>query len=112
MNRKLSANQHTLHRATMLVLAIVLIPVASDRLRADSGIGGGTDSVLPITDVPSSNGFFCSIASAYFSGLTNGTSATTYSPSANVPREQMAAFVSRTLDQALRRGGDRTVLDQ
>ena len=40
-----------------------------------------------------SNIFFCSIAGAYFSGLANGTSATTYNPMGLVSREQMAAFV-------------------
>jgi hypothetical protein len=56
------------------------------------------------------SGFFCQIAAAYFSGLTNGTSATTYSPANGVPREQMAAFVTRTLDQGLRRGSRRAAL--
>src|SRR5262249_38642628 len=46
------------------------------------------------------------------SGLTNGTSATTYSPGNNVTREQMAAFITRTLDQSLRRGSRRAALDQ
>jgi hypothetical protein len=58
------------------------------------------------------NPFFCQIAAAYFSGLTAGTSATTYSPTAPVTREQMAAFVSRTLDQSLKRGSRRAVLKQ
>src|SRR5947207_2829143 len=56
--------------------------------------------------------FFCQIAEAYFSGLTNGTSATTYSPNATVPREQMAAFVTRTMDQSLKRGSRRAALNQ
>jgi hypothetical protein len=59
-----------------------------------------------------SSPFFCQIAEAFFSGLTNGTSATTYSPSANVPREQMAAFITRTLDQSLKRGSRRAALKQ
>jgi hypothetical protein len=73
---------------------------------------GGASLTLPFTDVTSSNIFFCSIASAYFSGLTNGTSPTTYSPMEPVLREQMAAFVSRTLDQSLRRGSRRAALNQ
>jgi hypothetical protein len=59
-----------------------------------------------------SSPFFCQIAEAFFSGLTNGTSATTYSPAANVPREQMAAFVTRTMDQSLKRGSRRASLKQ
>jgi hypothetical protein len=62
--------------------------------------------------VLSSNIFFCSIAEAYISGLTNGTSATTYSPSEVVTREQMAAFVTRAMDQSLKRGSQRAALDQ
>jgi hypothetical protein len=56
--------------------------------------------------------FFCQIAEAFFSGLTSGTSATTYSPSANVTREQMAAFITRTMDQSLKRGSRRAALDR
>jgi hypothetical protein len=99
-------------RASLLVAAMLIISLASTRLSADSGVCAGQTTNLPFTDVPASNIFFCSIATAYFSGLTNGTSATTYSPAANVPREQMAAFVTRTLDQGLRRGKRRAALDQ
>jgi hypothetical protein len=53
------------------------------------------------------NPFFCQIAAAYFSGLTNGTSATIYSPGLNVTRDQMAAFITRTQDSALKRGSTR-----
>jgi DNA-binding beta-propeller fold protein YncE len=59
-----------------------------------------------------SSPFFCQIAEAFFSGLTNGTSATTYSPSANVTRDQMSAFITRTQDSALRRGSSRAALQQ
>ena len=97
-----------------VALAAILI-TASTRLRAETGATGscgGANVTVPFTDVPATNIFFCSIAAAYFSGLTNGTSATTYSPPAAVPREQMAAFVSRTLDQSLRRGSRRAALKQ
>ena len=57
---------------------------------------------LPFTDV-AGNAFFCQIAEAFFTGLTNGTTPTTYSPKDNVTREQMAAFITRTQDSALRR---------
>jgi outer membrane lipoprotein-sorting protein len=95
-----------------LLLAVVLVSTsAAQHLRADTGSCGGQTSTLPFTDVQG-NQFFCAIALAYFSGLTNGTSATTYSPSNPVPREQMAAFVGRTLDQSLRRGSRRAALGQ
>ncbi len=47
---------------------------------ADTGTCGGAMVTLPFTDV-AGNIFFCQIAEAYFSGLTNGTTPTTYSPS-------------------------------
>jgi hypothetical protein len=100
-----------LRRVTML-LALVLIPVVtSTQLRADSGLCSGAQVNLPFTDVMG-NPFFCLIAEAYFSGLTAGTSATTYSPGQPVTREQMAAFITRTLDQSLKRGSQRAALDQ
>ena len=99
-------------RAAMLIVTMVVITAASIRLKADTGTCGGATTTLPFTDVLSSNIFFCSIAEAYVSGLTNGTSATTYSPSDVVTREQMAAFVTRAMDQSLKRGSERAALDQ
>jgi hypothetical protein len=104
-NRRLSI------RLTLLVSLLIALTVGSSRLRADTGTCGGVTTTLPFTDVMS-NPFFCQIAEAFFSGLTNGTSATTYSPSANVTRDQMAAFITRTQDSALRRGSKRAALRQ
>jgi hypothetical protein len=105
-------SQQIKYRALLLVAAVVVLSLASSQMRADTGSCGGQSITLPFTDVPSSNIFFCAIASAYFSGLTNGTSATTYSPSADVTREQMAAFITRTHDSAIRRGNQRAVAQQ
>jgi hypothetical protein len=99
-------------RAALMIALMLIITIASSRLRADTGTCGGASITLPFTDVSSSNIFFCSIAEAFFSGLTNGTSPTTYSPADPVPREQMAAFVTRTLDQSLNRGSRRAALDE
>jgi hypothetical protein len=108
-----SKSSHRLcYRAIALIIVIVTLTLASTRMRADTGTCGGASITLPFTDVPASNIFFCSIASAYFSGLTVGTSATTYTPSQPVPREQMAAFITRTHDSALRRGNRRATLGQ
>jgi len=101
-----------IHRTILLVTLMIALAGSSARLRADTGTCGGATLTLPFSDVPSSNIFFCSIAEAYFSALTNGTSPMTYSPAANVPREQMAAFVTRTMDQSLTRGSRRAALDQ
>jgi hypothetical protein len=68
---------------------------------------------LPFADLGAEGPAFCAvIAEAYYSGLANGTSATAYSPSQNVTREQMAAFLTRTLDASLARGSRRAALDQ
>jgi hypothetical protein len=80
-------------------------------LRADTGSCNGQSLTLPFTDVQG-NPFFCQIAAAYFSGLTTGTTATTYSPAATVTREQMAAFITRTQDSALKRGSRRAAAEQ
>jgi hypothetical protein len=95
-----------------LALALILgLSGAFNHLRADTGACGGANVTLPFTDL-AGNGFFCQIAAAYFAGLTNGTSATTFSPANNVTRDQMTAFITRTLDQSLRRGSRRAALGQ
>src|SRR5438105_1389519 len=100
------------NRAMMLIVALTAITAASTRLPAETGTCGGGSVNLIFADVAASNGFFCAIAEAYFSGLTNGTSATTYSPSDPVTRGQMAAFVTRTMDQSVKRGSKLAALDQ
>ena len=96
----MNINRRIALRASGLVALLVTVTVASSRMHAqepgspeDTGMCGGVTITLPFTDVMG-NPFFCQIAAAYFSGLTNGTSATTYTPSANLTREQMAAFVT------------------
>ena len=104
-------NRRSSIRLTLLVSLLIALAVTSSRLQADTGTCGGVTTTLPFTDVMASP-FLCQIAEAFFSGLTNGTSATTYSPSANVTRDQMAAFITRTQDSALRRGSRRAALKQ
>ena len=85
---------------------LVLFLGAAFRVLADCAAFG-----LPFNDLGSTT-FCAEIAEAYFSGLTNGTTPTTYAPSNNVTRQQMAAFVTRTLDQSLLRGSRRTAIAQ
>jgi hypothetical protein len=70
-----------LRSAVILFLTIVVLLFTSNRLPADTGTCGGAMNMttLPFTDVMG-NIFFCSISEAYFSGLTNGTTPTTYTP--------------------------------
>jgi hypothetical protein len=96
-------------RGLLLLALIVSVTALSSNIKADTGSCGGVTITLPFNDVMASP-FFCQIAAAYFSGLTNGTGdGTTYSPTQTVTREQMAAFISRTMDQSLKRGSERAV---
>jgi hypothetical protein len=102
-------NRSIFVRSFVLISLIASLTGLSTRLQADTGNCGGVTITLPFNDVMASP-FFCQIAAAYFSGLTNGTGdGTTYSPTQTVTREQMAAFISRTLDQSLKRGSQRAV---
>jgi hypothetical protein len=103
----------TINRRIVIFEACVLAAVLllSSRLRADTGTCNGTNFTLPFTDVMGHQ-FFCQIAAAYFTGLTNGTTATTYTPNDAVSRGQMAAFITRTLDGSLKRGNRRAALGQ
>jgi DNA-binding beta-propeller fold protein YncE len=108
----MNINRRIAIRLSLLVTFAVILTAASSRPQADTGTCGGASVTLPFTDVPGTNAFFCSIAEAYYSGLANGTTSTTYSPGGNVTRAQMAAFVTRTLDQSLKRGSRRAALQQ
>src|SRR6185503_2816255 len=112
MNTRAITERGFYQRAGALLALLAIITAASMRLEADTGTCGGQMITLPFTDVPSGNFFFCSIAEAFFTGLTNGTTATTYNPADPVSREQMAAFITRTLDQSLKRGSRRAALKQ
>jgi hypothetical protein len=77
-----------------------------------AGAAGGILGVCgPFTDVTDAG--FCPFVLEIFTlGITTGTGPTTYDPTANVTRLQMAAFLSRTVDGALKRGSRRAALDQ
>jgi hypothetical protein len=75
---------------------------------------GGSAALLgacgPFSDV--SDAAFCPFVLEIFSlGITTGTTATTFEPSGNVNRLQMAAFLSRAVDGILRRGSRRASLN-
>jgi hypothetical protein len=112
MNDRTNSSKRLYRRAMALVALMIMLTAASSQLRADTGTCNGQSLTLPFTDVPASNIFFCQIAQAYFTGLTNGTTATTYSPTVTVTREQMAAFITRTQDSALKRGSRRAAAGQ
>jgi len=90
-----------------------MVPLlAPETIQADStGTCNGVSVTIPFNDV-AGHGFFCMIATAWFTGLTNGTSPTTYGPDDTVTRGQMAAFITRTGDQAAKRISRRAALEQ
>ncbi|HEV8118555.1 MAG TPA: S-layer homology domain-containing protein [Thermoanaerobaculia bacterium] len=82
---------------------------------AGAVIGGATSALLgacgPFTDA-AADAFCPFVLEIFYLGITTGTTATTFDPTSNVSRLQMAAFLSRTVDGALRRGSRRAILDE
>ncbi len=65
---------------------------------------GGTTYPFPYTDVSGVGAAFCpGIMEAYVTGVSKGTTPTTFSPNENVTRVQMTTFLQRSLDQGLER---------
>jgi len=84
-------------------------------IAATALFGGGVGAILgacgPFTDV-AADAFCPFVLEIFYLGITTGTTATTYDPTSNVSRLQMAAFLSRTVDGVLKRGSRRAALDQ
>ena len=87
---------------------------AAAALAAIAAVALGASSALlatcgPFTDTAADS--FCPfVLEIFYLGITTGTTPTTYSPNDNVTRLQMAAFLSRTVDGALKRRGKRAAL--
>src|SRR5215813_10444533 len=92
-------------RCSLLVFAVA----------AGAALAGVSQGLLaicgPFTDV-AADAFCPFVLEIFYLGITTGTTPTTYDPASNVSRLQMAAFLSRTVDGALKRGGRRAALDQ
>ena len=73
-------------------------------LSAAAVVLGAASSLLgtcgPFTDA-AADGFCPFVIEVFTVGITIGTTPTTYDPSSNVTRLQMAAFLSRTVDGVL-----------
>ena len=100
-------NLRRVRRLRKSLAAVVLLAAAL--------AGGAGSSVLglcgPFTDV--TDAVFCPfVLEIFYLGITTGTTSTTYDPTANVSRLQMAAFLARTVDGVLMRGSRRAILDQ
>jgi DNA-binding beta-propeller fold protein YncE len=74
---------------------------------------GGVSYPFPYTDVSGVGAPFCpGIMEAYVTGISKGTTPTTFSPNENVSRLQMTTFLQRSLDQGNARTSRRAALDQ
>jgi hypothetical protein len=74
---------------------------------------GGVEYPFPYTDVASVGAAFCpGIMEAYVTGVSKGTTPTTFSPNNTVTRVQMTTFLQRSLDQGLTRASRRAALNQ
>lgn len=60
----MNINRHATFRAALVIALVLIITIASSRLRADSGSCGGATTTVPFTDVMG-NPFFCEIAGAF-----------------------------------------------
>src|SRR6478736_196229 len=88
--------------------ALVAWALASLLLGASSALLGVCGPFTDVTDAT-----FCPFVLEIFTlGITTGTTPTTYDPTAPVSRLQMAAFLARTVDGVLKRGGRRASLNQ
>src|SRR5262249_21477072 len=90
----------------------VLLPLL---ICAGGLLGGATAALLgtcgPFTDVAAD--VFCPfVQEVFYLGITTGTTPTTYDPSSNVTRLQMAAFLSRSVDVMLKRNSRKASLNR
>jgi DNA-binding beta-propeller fold protein YncE len=86
--------------------------VSLDAVQAQE-LCGGVEYPFPYTDVSAVGAAFCpGIMEAYVTGVSKGTSSTTFSPNNTVTRVQMTTFLQRSLDQGLARTGRRAALNQ
>jgi YVTN family beta-propeller protein len=103
-------------RRALMVSALTLVVVLSGlrpTIALAAQLCGGLLYPFPFIDVAGESLPFCtSILELYVTGISKGTSATTFSPTATVTRDQMAAFLQRSLDQGVQRGSRRAALDQ
>ncbi len=84
------------------VLVLAILAGGASRLAGVCGV---------FTDV-AADAFCPFVLEVFYVGITTGTTATTYDPSASVSRLQMAAFLSRTVDGVLKRGSRRAALNR
>src|SRR5271167_4951393 len=86
---------------------ITVVPVQAQEMC------GGETYPFPYTDVSGVGAAFCpGIMEAYVTGVSRGTTPTTFSPNETVPRLQMTTFLQRSLNQGLTRANRRAAAEQ
>jgi hypothetical protein len=96
----------------LAIAALVLYAMSPTVALADQPCGTKLYP-FPFTDVGSVADPFCpGIMEAYTTGITKGSSPTTFSPGDTVPRLQMTTFLQRSLDTGLARTSRRGALNQ
>jgi DNA-binding beta-propeller fold protein YncE len=96
----------------LLWVAGIGLVAASSTTFASEPCGTGSYP-FPYTDVASVGDPFCpGIMEAYVTGISKGTTPTTFSPNNTVTRVQMTTFLQRSLDQGLARTSRRAALNQ
>jgi hypothetical protein len=110
MNRSIRRS----HRCSRWVIALGFgIVGAMSIAPVQATLCGGANYPFPYTDVSGVGAAFCpGIMEAYVTGVSKGTTPTTFSPNDNVPRLQMTTFLQRSLDQGLKRTSRRAALNQ
>jgi S-layer family protein len=94
----------TLRRAVLWSLTCLGVTFAG------AAVGTLQDACGPFTDV---SVLFCPyVLEAYYTGITVGTSPSTFSPDLPITRGQAAVFTTKALNQALARGSRRAALGQ
>src|SRR5215471_16150617 len=91
-------------RASIVTLTLVSALVCG-------GAGALLGACGPFTDV-AADAFCPFVLEIFYLGITTGTTPTTYDPTGNVTRLQVAAFLSRSVDGVLKRGNRRAALNQ
>ncbi|HKF41732.1 MAG TPA: S-layer homology domain-containing protein [Thermoanaerobaculia bacterium] len=95
------------YKSGRLVLALFSLALAAL-------VGGGLSALGlcgNFTDT-AADAFCPFVLEIFYMGITTGTTATTYDPTGNVSRLQMAAFLSRTVDGVVKRVSRRAALRQ
>ncbi len=97
-------------RHSARVRLLLVIPVLLCALFAGGAVRRVQDTCGPFTDV---SALFCPyVLEAYYTGITAGTSPTTFSPDMPITRGQAAVFAAKGLSQAVARSSRRAALGQ